>query len=80
MAGFKHMENCNLCGGAFQFGPHIYDGEWIPRYKLLLCRVCFASNWDGIGPIFEPKFEAHLNAHGIDFPPRNSKGWYPRGK
>lgn len=77
---FKNMIPCDLCGRSFQMGPHLYDGEWIPQYQMSFCRSCFEGNWDGIGPVYEGRLEAHLKAHEIPLPKRNGKGWYPRGK
>jgi hypothetical protein len=70
---------CDLCRMPVIYGPHRYDGHWIEQYELFLCRPCYAGNWDGIGPMLEPLFVAHLTKHGIELPARNTKGWYPRG-
>ncbi len=75
----KIMIRCDLCGTEFQMGPHRYDGKWISRYQMSMCRSCFSGNWDGIGPVFEPVFVRHLESHGIDLPERNAQGWFPRG-
>ena len=68
---------CDLCGRSFQFGPHRYDGRWISHYQMSLCSICMSSNEDGIGPLREPIFEAHLKRNGIPLPSKNKKGWYP---
>lgn len=69
---------CNLCGSAFQIGGGKYEGHNLPHYKMWLCRRCYSMNWDGISPLFEKSFEKHLLKEGLDFPERNSNGWYPR--
>lgn len=71
------MITCDLCTRSFQFGPHRYDGKPLNHYQMSVCSICLSSNWDGVGPIYEPIFEAHLIAHSIALPQRNSKGWYP---
>ena len=74
----RRMVPCDLCGQSFQYGPHAYLGNRLPHYDMMLCRACFAGNWDGFGDLNEAKFEAHLTARGIPLPKRNAKGWYPR--
>lgn len=78
MQRLKHMETCQLCGTAFQFGPDLYAGKQIARYALTVCKGCYRSNWDGWAPALEPAFVQHLEAKGIPLPDRNEKGWYPR--
>ena len=71
---------CGLCGRTVQMGAHRYDGTWVPKYEMTMCASCFSCNWDGIGPFYEKRFEAHLMSKQIPLPPRNSAGLYPRGK
>lgn len=73
------MTNCQLCGATFQFGPHVYRGKVIARYKLTLCDGCYAGNWDGFAPHYEPILETHWRKEGIPIPARNAQGYYPRG-
>jgi hypothetical protein len=68
---------CALCSDTFQFGPHTYDGEYIPNYNITVCRTSVQSNRDGIAPVYEEQFEIHLKANNISLPQRNAKGWYP---
>jgi hypothetical protein len=74
---YRFMTPCGLCGRDFQMGPHIYDGRWLGRYQMSICKICDAANWDGIGPVYEKKFELHLVERGLRVPARNGKGWYP---
>lgn len=74
------ITNCQLCHASFQFGPHIYRGKVISSYKLTLCDSCYAGNWDGFAPHYEPLLEAHWEKESIPFPARNAKGYYPRGR
>ena len=74
----KITKQCDLCRGEFQYGPGLYEGRWIAKYKLLVCKTCWASNWDGWSPAHEPAFLSHLAKHGIELPPRNADGYYPR--
>jgi hypothetical protein len=77
MTELKIMMQCHVCGGEFQFGPHRYDGKFIPGYKIHACRICYAGNWDGWNPDYEERLVEHLNEKGIPIPERNAKGWYP---
>jgi hypothetical protein len=74
----KVMTVCDLCGNQFQMGPHRYDGKWINRYQLSVCRSCYNGNWDGWGPFAEEKLIPHLKMKGIAIPERNDKGCIPR--
>ena len=78
MKPVKFMQVCGICGSQFQFGPHIYDGQHIARYKLTVCRSCFSANYDGWGPMVEATFLDHLKAQGLAVPERNESGWFPR--
>ena len=71
------QHRCDLCRMPVIHGPRRYDGHWIKRYQMFLCHPCFAGNWDGIGPMLEPLFRAHLTKHGIEVPQRNEKGGIP---
>jgi hypothetical protein len=73
------MLSCDLCGMKVQYGPHRYDLHKWYNYDIFVCRMCHVANEDGIGPLFEPKFESILKEKGIDLPIRNKKGWYPIG-
>lgn len=42
-------EACELCGAVFQYGPGAYDGNYIPRYQITVCRECWNASWgDGV--------------------------------
>jgi hypothetical protein len=56
----KFMQHCELCGTNVQFGAHIYDGKFIPAYKLFVCSSCYAANWDGWAPNYESAVTRHL--------------------
>lgn len=79
MADTKFFYNCGICGANFQFGPHRYDGKHISRYNLTVCMGCWQGNHDGWGPSAEGRLLEHLKQEGIAVPPRNAKGWLPRG-
>lgn len=74
----RTMLECDFCGAEFQFGEHRYLGKYIGAFKLKLCTACFETSWDGIGPVYEACFEAHLLKHGIDLPERRANDLYPR--
>lgn len=75
---FRNTEQCEFCGRGFQYGLHAYHGKFLTHYRLSLCRTCYEGNWDGIAPLYEQKFERHLEAHKIPKPNRNAKDLYPR--
>src|SRR3979409_607746 len=70
--------DCGLCGRRFQYGPHRYEGHFIPRYKLVACDSCWHGNPDGWGPTTEPRLLSHLKRNWIAVPERNEKGLRPR--
>ena len=74
-----HIEACQICGSQFEHGPHVYKGRHLARYKLLVCEACYSGNRDGWNPAIEPRLLAHLRAHNLSIPERNSKGLFPRG-
>lgn len=76
---------CELCSGTTQMGGGVYEGRFIPQWqKILICRRCEASNWDGIIPEEHPLLMEKLRAGGIKLtrtedglvriPPRGSVG------
>lgn len=79
MQDISFQQQCQICGASFRFGPHLFHGKRIGKYRLMVCRSCWIANWDGWKTEAESKFEAHLAAHGIPLPERNRKGQYPRG-
>lgn len=56
---------------------HIYNGKRIPSYDIMVCRICYDSNWDGWAQHKE-KLVAHLKEKGLPIPKDNEKGWLPR--
>ncbi len=74
----KIILTCELCGQKYQMGPHKYDGKYIPRYKLGVCKTCYQNNWDGWAQHCEEKILTHLKEKGIDVPQRNEQGLLPR--
>ncbi len=78
MSEVKVMYTCEVCGGRFQFGPHVYDGRYITTYRLRVCDVCYRGNWDGWALQFEDAVTQHLRAAGASLPTRNAKGLLPR--
>ena len=77
MTSEKFMFNCELCGASYQHGPHIYEGRKWHRYNMMVCSTCNSSNWDGIAPMREGRFETVLRDKSLPLPARNDKGWYP---
>jgi hypothetical protein len=76
--GEQIWHDCSLCGRRFQYGPHRYEGHFIPRYKLVVCDSCWHGNPDGWGPTAEPRLLAHLKRNWIAVPERNEKRLLPR--
>lgn len=74
----KAMVRCFMCDSEFQMGPHRYDGRYIRRYKISVCKICYDGNWDGWAPHFEERLIKHLEKEGISIPKKNEKGWLPR--
>ena len=70
---------CAVCGNPFQHGPHRYEGHKLELYGgVFCCDSCWKSNWDGWGPVAEPRILAILKEKGLPDPQRNKKGWLPR--
>lgn len=69
---------CEVCGQEFQYGPHVYNGKFIPTYQIMVCSGCYAGNWDGWAPQFEAAVTRKLTEEGLPIPARNPKGWLPR--
>lgn len=69
---------CDVCGGSYDAGPHRYTFHKLKGYDICVCETCYASNWDGWGPIIEPRILQILADKGKQVPKRNAKGWLPR--
>lgn len=78
MAEHKTTFPCFMCGRQFQMGPHRYDGTFISRYQISVCRACYESNWDGWAPHWGEHIVAHLKKNKLPIPERNARGWLPR--
>ena len=78
LKGNKFLYKCFMCGEEYQFGPHIYRGQYIPRYQIGVCNNCYKTNWDGWAPEYEDKLIKHLKSKKLPIPKRNQKGWIPR--
>ncbi|RLB11107.1 MAG: hypothetical protein DRG39_04810 [Deltaproteobacteria bacterium] len=78
MENEKFRRQCFICNGKFQFGPHRYDGKYISKYNIIVCRNCYNANWDGWAPDYEEKLILHLKKEGLPIPERNEKGFLPR--
>lgn len=74
----KIMYTCDLCGFKYQMGRHIYDGKYIPRYELNVCKACYTGNHDGWSSRDEKQLLNHLKEKGLPVPDRNNDGLLPR--
>ena len=74
----KFYSKCDLCDSPFQYGPHQYDGKFIPKYKITVCMNCYSNNWDGWAPHYEEKLIENLKKNQLPIPERNVNGWLPR--
>jgi hypothetical protein len=75
----KFVFNCDVCGSAYQYGPHRYEGHGLKLYgEIFCCGTCWEANWDGWAPHYEKVLVAHLERQGLPIPTRNSQGLLPR--
>jgi uncharacterized protein with PIN domain len=79
MTEFKNMQRCESCGNEFKYGYHNYDGQFIKTYQILVCSVCYETNWDGWHPNHEKKILQKLKENNSPIPERNTNGYLPRG-
>ncbi len=70
--------SCFICTNEYEMGFGVYDGKYIRRYDINVCKGCYDGNWDGWNPANEKKLIDHLNEKGLPVPERNEKGWLPR--
>ena len=68
------MYDCFLCERPFQFGPHIYNGEWLPAWGVIFCSGCLRGNHDGVVLEGHPRLVAHPRERNIKIV-LNKKGW-----
>ena len=69
---------CFLCGRQFQFGRYVYEGNYIPTWRVNICNTCRTNNVTGIDPAQHPdlvqllkkeRVRLRLNPNGlIDIP------------
>jgi hypothetical protein len=50
------LYECFLCGRQFQFGQYVYDGQYIPDWRVNICNTCRFSNLNGIDPTEHYRF------------------------
>jgi hypothetical protein len=74
MATYKHMIQCFLCKRQFQFGAHVYEGERVRDWDVMICHRCRRANYEGIVPAVYPHLIAHLRRKGIKAE-TNARGW-----
>jgi hypothetical protein len=74
----KIILQCEVCGADYQLGPHRYEGHKCSGYDIFVCHTCYSSNWDGWGPMHEPKILRILEEKKLPEPKRNPAGWLPR--
>ena len=46
---------CFLCKRQFQFGRYVYDGQYIPAWRIIVCNTCRLTNYNGIDPVQHPR-------------------------
>lgn len=71
------IRQCFACGSSFQHGRHRY-GQFIARYQIEVCGICYQAHVDGWAPHVEARIIKHLEGSGIPVPPLNAKGLLPR--
>lgn len=59
-------DECFLCERPYKYGPHRYDGRWLPTWGVGVCRNCLRSNWDGLVLQRHPRIVLHLNERGVE--------------
>lgn len=70
-------ETCQLCGRLFRFGPHIYDGHYLPNYGIMCCKVCVPSKSSDIPSIYENLLSEICLEGGKPSPRRDVNGNIP---
>lgn len=63
---FKAMYDCALCRQPFQFGQHVYRGQPVRAWNIMLCSGCIKANRDGIIAEHHPELVKHLESQGIE--------------
>lgn len=61
----KFMETCFLCKQEFQYGEHVYRGQPVKSWSIIVCTSCLRLNHDGIVEAHHPDLVKHLNSRGI---------------
>lgn len=63
---FKLMYDCALCESPFQFGPHLYQGQPVNAWNIMLCKNCIKDNRDGVVPSAHPELIRYIKGQGIE--------------
>lgn len=77
MSSEHYKKKCQVCSREFDYGPHVYQGRYLPRYQMVACNSCLRAHHDGWGLEAEKCILQHLNQSGIDVPERNAVGLLP---
>jgi hypothetical protein len=73
------LQDCDVCGQKFKFGPHLYEGHRLVLYGgAFACNACWVGNHDGWAPHLEPAILVLLKERGLEPPPRNANNLLPR--
>ena len=78
MSGVAILATCPACGNYFLMGPQVFDGKYIPRYKISVCMNCYDDNRAGWSPQHEINITKQLESNGIGLPEREPNGLLPR--
>ena len=62
---YKLMYDCALCKNPFQFGPHVYRGQPVKAWSIMLCTSCIKDNRDGIVGLAHPDLVRYIEGLGI---------------
>ena len=58
---------CFLCKRQFQFGRYVYDGQYIPTWRINICNNCRLTNFNGIDPVQHPRLLQLLEKERVPF-------------
>ena len=72
------MNQCFLCGKKYHMGNNTYDGKFIKKYHIEVCRSCYLGNADGWSHHNEQAIIDHLSKQEIPIPLRQTNGFLPR--
>ena len=71
-----NKEACDFCGNDYKCSNGNYEGKYISKFELKLCRICFSGSHDGVPPLYEDKFVSLCKERGKDLPQRNRHDLY----